>query len=199
MCSEIWLKFFRETFWQNDIFWVHFIRFKPVGHTTLTLALQWYMELFSASLAMCEGNPPVNGGLTHIGLAMRRFNVSFAVSLNKMMNRQLTHWGRVTHICVGNLTIIGSDSGLSPGRRQAIIWTNAGILSIGPLGTDFSEILIKIHTFSFKKMNLKMSSGKWRPFCLGLNVLSQWWFETQWRSRDATAMSQWRLQGVPRP
>ena len=33
----------------------------------------------------------------------------------------LTHWGRVTHICVGNLTIIGSDNGLSPGRRQAII------------------------------------------------------------------------------
>ena len=40
----------------------------------------------------------------------------------------LTHWGRVTHICVGNLTIIGPDNGLSPDRRQAIIWTNAGIL-----------------------------------------------------------------------
>ena len=33
----------------------------------------------------------------------------------------LTHWGWVTHICVGKLTIIGSDNGLSPGRRQAII------------------------------------------------------------------------------
>ena len=43
----------------------------------------------------------------------------------------LTHWGRVTHICVSKLTIIGSDNGLSPGRRQAIIWTNAGILLIG--------------------------------------------------------------------
>ena len=39
---------------------------------------------------------------------------------------------RVTHICVANLAIIGSDNGLSPGRRQAIIWTNAGILFIGP-------------------------------------------------------------------
>ena len=37
----------------------------------------------------------------------------------------LTHWGRVTHICVSKLTIIGSDNGLSPDRRQAIIWTNA--------------------------------------------------------------------------
>ena len=77
----------------------------------------------------------------------------------------------MTHICVGKLTIIGSDIGLSPGWRQAIIWTNAGILLIGPLGTNFSEILFGIQTFSFKKMHLKMSSGKWRPFCLGLNVL----------------------------
>ena len=35
--------------------------------------------------------------------------------------RLLTHWGRVTHICVSELTIIGSDNGLSPGRSQAII------------------------------------------------------------------------------
>ena len=84
----------------------------------------------------------------------------------------LTHWGRVTHICISKLTIIGSDNGLSPDRRQAIIWTNAGLLLIGPLGTIFSEILIKILTFSFKKMRLKVSSAKRRPFCLGLNVLT---------------------------
>ena len=79
----------------------------------------------------------------------------------------LTHCGRVTHIYVSRLTIIGSDNGLSPGRRQAIIWTNAGILLIWPLGTNFSEILIGIQTFSF----MKMSSVKWRPFCLSLNLL----------------------------
>ena len=83
----------------------------------------------------------------------------------------LTHWGRVTHICVSKLTISGSDNGLSPGQRQAIIWTNDGILLIGPLGTYFSEILSGIHTFSLKKMHLKVSSGKCRPFCLGLNVI----------------------------
>ena len=59
----------------------------------------------------------------------------------------LTRWGRVTHICVGKLTIIGSDNGSSPGRRQAIIWTNTGILLIGPLATNFNEILIEIHAF----------------------------------------------------
>ena len=87
-------------------------------------------------------------------------------------NLRLTHWGRVTHICLGKLTIIGSDNGLSPKRHQAIIWTNAGILFIGPLGTNFSEILIATETFSFKKMRLNISSAKWRPFCLGLNVLN---------------------------
>ena len=83
----------------------------------------------------------------------------------------LTHWGRVTHICVSKLTIIGSDNGLSPDRRQSIIWTNAGLLLIGPLGTNFSEILSEIHAFSFKKMHLKMSSAKWRLFSLGHNEL----------------------------
>ena len=78
----------------------------------------------------------------------------------------------MTHICVSKLIIIGSDNGLPPGRRQAIIWNNAGILFIGPLGTNFNEIVIKIRAFSFKKMHLKMSSGKRRSFCLGLNVLS---------------------------
>ena len=82
----------------------------------------------------------------------------------------LPHWSRLTHIYVDNQTIIGSDNGLSPCRRQAITWTNAEILLIGPLGTNFYEISIGIYTFSFKKINFEMSSGKWRPFGLGLNV-----------------------------
>ena len=75
------------------------------------------------------------------------------------------------HRCIGNLTINGSDNGLLPSRRQAIIWIDAGILLIGPIGTNFSEILIEIDTFSFKKMYLEMSSGKWRKVWFGLNVL----------------------------
>ena len=89
----------------------------------------------------------------------------------------LTHWRRARHICFSKLTIIGSDNGLSPGRRQAIIWTNDGILLIGPLGTNFGEILSKILTFSFKKMHLKTSSATWRPFCLGLNT---WTIDKLW-------------------
>ena len=82
----------------------------------------------------------------------------------------------MTHICVGKLIIIGSYNGLSPDRRQAIIWTNARLLSIGPLPTYFNEILIKLQQFSLTKMHVKLSSAKWRPSCLGLNVLKVWTF-----------------------
>ena len=69
----------------------------------------------------------------------------------------LTHLERVTNTCVGNPTIIGSDNGLSPGRRQAIIWTNAGILLTGPSVTNFGEILIENLSFPFTKMRVKLS------------------------------------------
>ena len=55
-----------------------------------------------------------------------------------------------------NQVSIVSDNGLSSGQHQAIIWTNAGILLIGTLGTNFSEILIKLQNFSFMKMHLKI-------------------------------------------
>ena len=91
----------------------------------------------------------------------------------------LTHWGRVMHICVGKLT--GSDNGLLPGRRQAIIWTNAGILLIGPLGTNFSEILIAIETFSFKafenviwKMSAILSWPQWVKYYLYYEDIMLW-------------------------
>ena len=78
------------------------------------------------------------------------------VFVRNVLYFHLTHWGRVMHICVDKLTTIGSDNGLSLGRRQAIIWTNAAILFIGPLGTNFGEILIEIIIFSLKKMRLKV-------------------------------------------
>ena len=60
----------------------------------------------------------------------------------------LTNWGRVTHTCVDKLAMIGSDNGLAPTRRQAIIWTNARILLMGPLENNFSETLIETHILS---------------------------------------------------
>ena len=83
----------------------------------------------------------------------------------------LTHWGWVTHIWKSNITIIGWDNDLPPGRCQAIIWTNAGIVLTGRLGTNFREMLIKIYIFSIKKMHFRMLFVKYLPFCLCLNVL----------------------------
>ena len=70
-----------------------------------------------------------------------------------------------------NDAIITSDNGLSPARRQPIIWTNDDTLSIRPFGTHFNEILFEIQEFSFTKIHLNISSARCRPFCLGLNVL----------------------------
>ena len=67
--------------------------------------------------------------------------------------RVLSHWGQVTHICVGNLIIIGSDSGLSPGWHQAIGW-------ISPLGTSFNNILSEIDFRSRKSISkCRMENG----------------------------------------
>ena len=87
----------------------------------------------------------------------------------------LMNWGWVKHICVRKLTTIGSDNGLEP--------VNAGILLIGHLGANFNETLIEICRFSFKKMHLNMSSGKWWPFCFSLNVLSEV-TESHWAPTD---------------
>ena len=82
----------------------------------------------------------------------------------------LTHWGQETHICVGNLTIIGSDNGILTVGRRAIIWTNDRILLIWTLGINCSDILRWIHIFSFKNIHFKMSSAKRGPFCLEIGL-----------------------------
>ena len=88
------------------------------------------------------------------------------------MADELTHWTRVTHIWASKLTIIGSVIGLSP----AIIWTSVGILLFGPLGTNLIEIAIEIHTFSLKKLHLKMEMSDIlsRPQCVKPRLLYIW-------------------------
>ena len=81
------------------------------------------------------------------------------------------------HIRISKLTIIGSFNGLLPGQHQAIIWTNDEKLLILTIGTNFCEILSEIQTFSFRKMHLKMLSGKWQLFCLGPNMLKHTYYQ----------------------
>ena len=81
----------------------------------------------------------------------------------------LTRWGRVTHICVVKLTLIGSDNGLSPGRRQAIIWTNAEILLIGPIKLQWNfdwNSNIFILENAFQNVVCEMASILSRPQCV---------------------------------
>ena len=89
-------------------------------------------------------------------------------------HRYLTHLPLMTHYVLVHWISIGSGNGLSSVRRRAITRSNADLLSIGPLWTNFSEIRSEILTFPFKKTGLKFSSGKFRPFCLGLNLLTPW-------------------------
>ena len=159
--------------WQQAITWTNddLLPFRPIG---ISLC-QIYIKIRKISLKKI-----------HLKMSSTKWRLFVEISIVS-----LTHWGQVMHICVSKLTIIGSDNGLSPGRHQAIIWTNGGILLIGPLGTNFGEMLIKIYTFSFKKMYLKMLFEKCQPFCVGLNVLSsgllgpghdlnQWWHLVIW-------------------
>ena len=139
-----------------------------------TYWVSWLAWVFvSRSMAVAPALP--NNGLARVKASVSKMKTTFefrthsGLALKRLILvlSPLTHWGRVTHICVSNQTIIGSDNGLSLIRRQAIIWTNAGILLIGHLGTNFNEILIEIHTLSLNEMHLNMSSAMWRPFCLG--------------------------------
>ena len=116
----------------------------------------WSLTPHGVTIAHCtESTHSVNDNISRTSMLLKSTS-TFILS---------THWGIVTHRCVANLNIIGLDNGLSAGRRQAIIWTNAGILLIGPLRKQISELSIKLHTFSFKKIHVKMSSAKWQPFC----------------------------------
>ena len=77
------------------------------------------------------------------------------------------------HICVGDLVTIGLDNGLSPGRRQAIIWIYAVIVLIGLFGNKLQWNLIWNRKFPFKKMHLGMSAAKRWPFWLSFNGLTK--------------------------
>ena len=163
MCNDIKQKFSRKFYmtrglWLSEWVWIaSYIVLLAYRHSlclnSINIAI-WHDHWFHQAYGVCST----------LWLSFYEVTV-FTCTTN------LTHWGRATHICVGKLTTIGSDNGLSPRWRQVIIWTIAGILLIGPLGTNFSEIKIGIQTFSSQKMHLKMSSAKWRPSYIGLNVL----------------------------
>ena len=97
----------------------------------------------------------------------------------------LTHWGPVTHICISKLTSIGSDNVLAPGRCQAIIWTNAGILFIWTLRNKLQWNFNQSSYIFIQEKIWKCHLEKWWPPCLGLNVLRVYCFRLLARRHSA--------------
>ena len=141
--------------WLGEVLGVHFwyVKILQCGYMEHGLKdVAFHVQKHIALWAICY-NPPAN--LQH---ATRGTHICGTRCCNyfSMPWSQLTHWGQVMHTWVSKLTIIGSDNGLALARHQAIIWTIAGILLFGPVGTNFSEILLEIYTFLFKKMYSEM-------------------------------------------
>ena len=128
-----WVSKYHTVFWYSGQYIVSHRHTADGRHSNVTLILQTViLGGISPSITVwCE--TLVEGPTT-----WPVWPGSFSVFWGDVQRAILTHWGRVTYICVGKLTSIGSDDGLSPIRCQAIIWINAGILLIGPLGTNFS-------------------------------------------------------------
>ena len=103
-------------------------------------------------------------------------------SINWLLKCTSFHWSSTVNITPScrlyasvNWVSIGSGNGLSPIRCQAITWANAGVLSVGPVRTHFSEIRIGILVCLFKKMQLELSSAK-----MAAILSSGWWVNTDW-------------------
>ena len=111
------------------------------GHTNILKLNKYIYFIYTYKMLICTAYPSeckgghqesfnfCHGTSSRLYISWPQCLCAIVVSVTTV-----THWSRVTHICVSNLTIIGSANGLSPGRRQSIIWTNAGILLIEPLG-----------------------------------------------------------------
>ena len=105
--------------------------------------------LFDAKyiLPNCERSAPVVAVSFHLPYMYNLLWIYCAVGMHK--------WQKVVHHTQLRWTVF-----FSPVRRQAITWTNTGLLSIGLMGTYFNEIWIGILSFLFKKMPWKISSAK---------------------------------------
>ena len=90
-------------------------------------------------------------------------DISHLCDLSLKVSYLLTHWGRVMHICVSKLTIIGSDNGLSPGQRQAIIWTNAGLLLTRPLA-ELPRCLSNFRVFEQLQNSKLLAASFWETW-----------------------------------
>ena len=117
-----------------------------------TVFIMFFLWLTSSNLYMCSSAHASIWILAQNHWNERKNNI--IVSVDGLETNDVS-WRANSH----KLPTIGSDNGLSPGHCRAIIWTNVGILLIGPLGTSFREILIRLQKFSFKKIHVHFVSA----------------------------------------
>ena len=152
------------TVWHSDTMW----RFKSRSTLVQVMACelmapshylnQWLFIIGKVQWHSCEGN---FGRITSATNHKIRWTITYLNFHSSLpVTNDLTHlpWCRI--YASVNWVIINSGNGLSPVRRQATTWTNAPSLSIGLMRTNFNGIWIRILSFSFKKINLNMSSAK---------------------------------------
>ena len=107
--------------------------------------LFYFQAIFAEQISLFQkgdGSRNKKSDDTHTELNSANIAWKFSFSFYKIrVSVSFNSFGRdrLTHICVVHLTIIGSDNDLLPDQSQAILWNNAGILLIGPLGRNFSE------------------------------------------------------------
>ena len=139
-----------------------------ISHCLSTTVCSWH----DIMIVIVIERFPLYSNTVHLELnsftTLQHENVSVNISVESLCidKNALSHGSRATHMRQWN------SPPLIQIRHQASIWTSAGIMQIRPLGVNFNEISIEIQTFSLHKMHLKMSSRKWRLFCLGLNLLN---------------------------
>ena len=104
------------------------------------------------------------GQIVLLGFPCACSSISGALALSRWSD--VAHWGRVTHVCVSELNTIGSGNGLSPERHQAIIWTSAGMLLIGPLRALNQSSNIFNHENALENVVCQMASILSRPQCV---------------------------------
>ena len=139
--------------------YVHFTRYFDITSLTLVdnhaneIRLNFYKVVITIAYSFW-----------FIRLSMQnRFGEHAYLFLHSIVSQPLTHWCRWRIYASLNWVTLGSDNGLSPIRRHAIIWTNDGMSLIGPLGTHFKETLIKIHTFTDQCIPPSQSHGSRQP------------------------------------
>ena len=127
----------------------HFNNHMTLLEDAINVMYHWWItqgKRFAYKHVSAVDSKPMEVAILKSCLSYDKFLNAIFTSVTLEIFSYLTHWIWVMHICVGNLIIIGSDNGLSPSRRQTIIWTKAGMLLIGPWETNFSEIIIQIQT-----------------------------------------------------